>query len=158
MVRQSVRSGYIVFAALVILLGAWSDDALAGDAADWWSFRKPVRPAVPRSEDLRHTDRVRNPIDAFVLRKLEERGLSPAPIADRHTLVRRAYFDLLGVPPTPEQVTKFVNDPSADAWRNLIDELLKSKQYGERWGRHWLDVARYADSSGYETDLYYRNA
>jgi hypothetical protein len=96
-----------------------------------------------------------NAIDAFVLWKLEREGLAPAPLADKHTLVRRAYFDLLGLPPTPEQVAAFVDDPSPHAWRNLIDQLLRSPHYGERWGRHWLDVVRYADSGGYETDIYY---
>jgi hypothetical protein len=72
--------------------------------------------------------------------------------------VRRAYFDLLGLPPTPEQVDRFVRDPSPSAWPKLIDELLASPQYGERWARHWLDVVRYADSAGYETDTYYPNA
>jgi hypothetical protein len=89
---------------------------------------------------------------------MEQQGLQPAPLADKHTLIRRAFFDLVGLPPSPEQVTKFVQDPSVDAWPNLIDELLESKHYGERWGRHWLDVARYADSGGYETDIYYRHA
>ncbi len=117
-----------------------------------WSFSKPVRPAVPDSDALEHGKRVRNPIDAFLLQKLEQKDLEPAPAADRHTLVRRAYFDLIGLPPSPEQVEKFISDESPQAWSNLIDELLESQQYGERWGRHWLDVARYADSQGFEGD------
>ena len=121
-----------------------------------WAFRQPVRASVPN--DLTHQERVASPIDAFVLRAVEEKGLTPAPRASRRSLVRRAYFDLLGLPPTPEQVEKFVSDSSADAWPHLIDELLESKHYGERWGCHWLDVVRYADSGGYETDMYYRNA
>ncbi|MEZ6072840.1 MAG: DUF1549 and DUF1553 domain-containing protein [Pirellulales bacterium] len=128
------------------------------DDVDLWSLNKPSRPAVPDASTLAGGDRVRNPIDAFVFRALEERGLAAAPPADRQTLVRRAYFDLLGLPPTPEQVEAFVSDTSDDAWPRLIDELLASPHYGERWGRHWLDVARYADSGGYETDIYYRNA
>ena len=123
-----------------------------------WSFQKPVRPSVPDKAGLQQRDRVRNPIDAFVLRKLQAQQLSPAPLADKHTLVRRAYFDLLGLPPTPAQVEQFVNDTSDEAWKHLIDALLKSKQYGERWGRHWLDVARYADSAGFEGDDSYPNA
>jgi hypothetical protein len=121
----------------------------------WWAFRKPQRPALP---PVKNQAWVRNPIDAFVLAKLEEKGLSPAPPADKRTLLRRAAFDLLGLPPSPEQVEKFVQDTSAEAWAKVIDELLRSPHYGERWGRHWLDVARYADSGGYETDIYYRNA
>lgn len=123
-----------------------------------WSLRKPVAPEPPALSSLRHSAQVRNPIDQFVLRRLEDAGLEPAPEAGRQTLVRRAYFDLLGLPPTPEQVEAFVKDESEDAWPRLIDKLLASKHYGERWGRHWLDVARYADSGGYETDIYYRNA
>ncbi|MEE2685482.1 MAG: DUF1549 and DUF1553 domain-containing protein [Planctomycetota bacterium] len=124
-----------------------------------WSFQKPERPDVPSADELKHGPaRYRNPIDAFVLAGLEERSLDPAPEAERHVLVRRAYFDLLGLPPTVEQVTAFVENDAEDAWETLIDELLKSTHYGERWGRHWLDVARYADSGGYETDIYYRFA
>ena len=84
--------------------------------------------------------------------------MRPAPRADARTLVRRAYFDLIGLPPPPERVEKFAADPSPGAWAALIDELLAMPQYGERWGRHWLDVARYADTGGYETDIYFRNA
>jgi len=121
----------------------------------WWSFKKPVRPAVPQP---RHSDLVANPIDAFVIAKLEEKGLTPAPTADRLTLVRRAYFDLLGLPPTPEEVDHFLKDTSPNAWANLVDTLLASPRYGERWGRRWLDVVRYADSAGFEGDVYYPNA
>ncbi|MEO1999739.1 MAG: DUF1549 and DUF1553 domain-containing protein [Planctomycetaceae bacterium] len=123
-----------------------------------WAFRKPVRPTPVPVDSLRHSDRVRNPIDIFVLRRLESARLEPAPVASRTTLVRRAHFDLLGLPPSPEHVREFVDDDTPDAWPRLIDRLLKSKHYGERWARHWLDVARYADSGGYETDIYYRNA
>ncbi|MBP86198.1 MAG: hypothetical protein CMJ64_05700 [Planctomycetaceae bacterium] len=125
---------------------------------EFWAFNKPVRHEPPAKDDLQHGDRVRNPIDAFVLSQLAERDLEPAPLADKRTLVRRAYFDLIGLPPTPEQVDKFVNDESPEAWLILINELLESKQYGERWGRHWLDVARYADSAGFEGDDSYPNA
>ena len=99
-----------------------------------------------------------HPIDEFIDTKLDEHELSSAPLADRRTLIRRAYFDLLGLPPTPEQITAFVNDEAPDAWEQLLERLLHSKHYGERWGRHWLDVARYADTGGYETDIYYHNA
>ena len=139
---------------LICSLGA----GVANAEQHHWAFRKPVRHAPPAADSLKRSDRVRNPIDQFVLKRLEEAGLEPAPEADRRTLVRRAYFDLLGLPPTPEQVEKFAGDDSPDAWPELIDELLESKHYGERWARHWLDVARYADSGGYETDIYYRNS
>ena len=103
-------------------------------------------------------DRVANPIDAFIVAKLEEKGLKQAPRADRLTLLRRAYFDLIGLPPTPEQVDRFLADSSPDAFAKVVDELLDSPRYGERWARHWLDVVRYADSAGYEGDVYYPNA
>jgi hypothetical protein len=93
---------------------------------------------------------VRNPLDAFVLAKLEERGLKPSPEADRRTLLRRLSFDLLGLPPTPDEVEEFVKDDRPDAYERLVDRLLASPHYGERWARHWLDVARFAESHGYE--------
>ena len=99
-----------------------------------------------------------HPIDAFIQAKLAAHGLSSAPLADRRTLIRRAYFDLIGLPPKPAEVEAFVNDNQPGAWERVIERLLHSKHYGERWGRHWLDVARYADTGGYETDVYYRNA
>ena len=89
---------------------------------------------------------------------MQDRGLKPAPRADAATLVRRAYLDLIGLPPSPAEVSAFVNDKSANAWEKLIDRLLASPHYGERWGRHWLDVARYADSNGYEHDFDRPNA
>lgn len=113
---------------------------------------------MPDATAPQHGERVRNPIDAFVLAKLQEKGLTPAALADRLMLVRRAYFDLLGLPPTPEQVDAFLRDTSPGTWKKLIDELLDSKHYGERWARHWLDVARYADSGGFESDVAYSNA
>jgi len=123
-----------------------------------WSLQKPVRPRIPELTSLRQAARARNQIDRFVLQQLQVEGLESAPVASRATLVRRAYFDLLGLPPSHEQVDTFLSDQSPNAWPRLIDTLLKSKHYGERWGRHWLDVVRYADSGGYETDIYYRNA
>jgi Protein of unknown function (DUF1553)/Protein of unknown function (DUF1549)/Planctomycete cytochrome C len=115
----------------------------------WWAFQKPVRPRVPPIKSL--TD-VRNPIDAFVLSALEAKDLRPAPLASRRVLIRRLYFDLIGLPPKPEDVEAFVNDPAADAYPKLVDRVLGSERYGERWARHWLDVVRYADSDGYEYD------
>ncbi len=117
---------------------------------DWWAFRKPARPAVPK---VKNQARAGNPIDAFVAAKLEEKGLEPAPAASLRALVRRLYFDLIGLPPKPEEVEAFLSDKAPDAWSRLVDRLLDSERYGERWGRHWLDVARYADSDGYEYDM-----
>ncbi|HYP13891.1 MAG TPA: DUF1549 and DUF1553 domain-containing protein, partial [Bryobacteraceae bacterium] len=107
---------------------------------------------------VKNASAVRNAIDAFVLTKLEQKGLQPAPKADAQTLVRRAYFDLHGLPPTPEQVEDFVNDKSTDAFEKLVDRLLASPRYGERWGRYWLDLVRYADTSGFETDHFFTTA
>jgi mono/diheme cytochrome c family protein len=111
-----------------------------------WAFqpvRKPPFPAV------KTPGWCTSPIDAFILAKLEANGLAPAPVADRRALIRRAYFDLIGLPPSESEVEAFISDPSPDAFARLIDRLLSSPQYGERWGRYWLDVARYADSKGY---------
>jgi mono/diheme cytochrome c family protein len=112
---------------------------------DHWAFkpiRKQVIPAVG------NTNWVANPIDAFVLAKLESNGMKPSPPTDKRTLIRRATYDLIGLPPTPEEVDAFVNDTSPDAYAKVIDRLLASPQYGEHWGRYWLDVARYADTKG----------
>jgi hypothetical protein len=111
----------------------------------FWSFQPIRRPALPQ---VKRMDLVRAPIDAFLLARLEEKGLSFAPEADRATLIRRAAFDLLGLPPTPEEVSRFLADDRPGAYERLIDRLLDSPHYGERWGRHWLDVAGYADSDG----------
>ena len=125
------------------------------DAPSWWAFQKVVRPAVPAEQK---SSWVRTPIDAFVLRNLNLKGLKPVAAADRRTLVRRLYFNLLGLPPTPAEAAAFVNDAAPDAYEKLVDRLLASPRYGERWGRHWLDVVRYADTGGFETDMYYANA
>jgi hypothetical protein len=111
-----------------------------------WAFRPVHKPAVPRIQDKTWP---LTAIDRFILAKLEQKGLSPAKPADRRTLIRRATVDLLGLPPTPEEVAAFEKDRSPDALAKVIDRLLASPHYGERWGRHWLDVARYADTKGY---------
>ena len=116
---------------------------------DFWSLKEVRRPPVP---NVAAADRVRNPIDNFLLEKLAAHGLSYAPEADRRTLIRRAKFDLLGLPPTPEETAEFVADERPDAYERLIDRLLALPQYGERWGRHWLDIAGYADSEGYSVE------
>ena len=112
----------------------------------FWSFQPVVAPPVPK---VKAEDRVRTPVDAFVLERLERGQLSYSPDADKRTLMRRAYFDLLGLPPSPEDVDAFLADERPDAWSQLLDRLLASDHYGERWARHWLDIAGYADSDGY---------
>jgi hypothetical protein len=112
-----------------------------------WAFQPIKKPAVP---DLKGpTATTGNEIDRFVHAKLAEKGLTLAPVADRRTLIRRATFDLLGLPPTAEEVEAFEKDSSPQAFERLVDRLLASPHYGERWGRYWLDVARYADTKGY---------
>lgn len=152
----------VLFAGLAGLAVAtvWAEAAVCAEAADarHWAFQNPEPVEPPVAGSLRHAGAVRNPIDQFLLARLDANGLESAPPAEPAVLVRRAYFDLLGLPPSPEQAEQFVRDGSPAAWTRLIDTLLDSPQYGERWGRHWLDVARYADSGGYETDIFYRNA
>ena len=135
------------------------DDPIRPAERDYWAFKLPVRPAVPAVVSLPGTlGKPRNPIDAFVQAELEKRGIQHAPAADRNTLLRRAYLDLIGLPPTPAEADEFLNDHSPDAWEKLIDRLLASPRYGERWGRHWLDAARYADSQGFEHNFDRPNA
>jgi Protein of unknown function (DUF1553)/Protein of unknown function (DUF1549)/Planctomycete cytochrome C len=122
---------------------------------DWWSLQAPVRPDVPATASIAG---VRNPIDAFVRTRLATAGLESAPEADRATLLRRAKFDLLGLPPMPDELDAFLADTSADAYERLIDRLLASPQYGERWARHWLDVVRFGETDGYETNKPRANA
>jgi len=114
-----------------------------------WAFVAPKRSVVPK---VRNTKWVRNPIDAFILSRLEKANLTPEPEADRYTLIRRVSLDLTGIPPTPEEADAFVRDTRTDAYERLVDRLLASPHYGERWARLWLDLARYADTNGYEKD------
>jgi len=118
----------------------------AGDSGAHWAFQ-PIRPAAP--PPVKDQDWVRSPADAFVLARLEAAGMTPSPQADKRTLIRRATIDLWGIPPTAEDIDRFEADASPDAFAHLVDRLLASPRYGERWGRHWLDVARYADTKGY---------
>ena len=115
----------------------------------FWAFRPIELPPLPSVDSAADKHRVRTPIDSFILYQLHQQGRTFSNDADKRTLIRRASFDLIGLPPTPEEVASFVNDPSADAWSRLIDRLLESPRYGERWGRHWLDVVGYADSEGF---------
>ena len=121
----------------------------SGDKQVWWSFRAPKPPPVPKCAGQTW---VRNPIDRFILARLQESGLKPSPQAPRSVLIRRAVMDIVGLPPTPREVAAFVADRSPNAWEKVVDRLLASPHYGERWARHWLDLARYADSGGFEGD------
>ena len=114
-----------------------------------WLLHKPAAPAIPQ---VKNTAWVVNPIDAFVLQKLEANGMSPAPPASKRALLRRVYFDLIGLPPTAEQVHDFENNTAPDAYEKVVDKLLADSRYGERWARHWLDLARFAESDGFAID------
>ncbi len=115
----------------------------------FWSFQPVAVPTPPATHDAPW---VRTPIDAFVLARLEQAGLQPAPPAEKTVLLRRAYYDLIGLPPSPEEVDAFLADDSPGAFERVIDALLASPHYGERWGRHWLDLVRYAETNSYERD------
>ena len=123
-----------------------------------WSFQPPANVQVPELASAEFAQLARNEIDRFVLAKMEAAGVTPAPLADRTTLIRRVTFDLTGLPPTPEEIETFLNDTDPDAYSKLVDRLLASPAYGERWGRHWLDVARYADSNGLDENVAHGNA
>ena len=141
------KSGKKLTSKQVALIRRWIQQG-----AKWsehWAFIPPVRPALPA---VKNRQWPRNPIDAFILARLERESLTPAPPADRVTLLRRLSLDLIGLPPTPAEVDAFLADPSANAYEKQVERLLQSPHYGERWGRHWLDAARYADSDGYEKD------
>ena len=134
---------------------AWSDpnnpiaQLFEGQRLDLWSLRRPQRPALP---PVKQEDWVRNSIGPFILEKLENKQLTPSPSTDRHTLIRRLYFDLIGLPPSPQEIDAFINDSSPDVYEKLVDRLLANPQYGVRWVRYWLDVVRYADTNGFERD------
>jgi hypothetical protein len=148
--------------AEIALIGKWIDQGANWSGGDQsanqnprsaiprhWAYIKPVRPAAGR---VKNRSWVRNPIDAFILARLEKEGLSPSPEADKATLLRRLYLDLIGLPPSVKEIDEFLADTSPDAYEKAVDRLLASQHYGERWARPWLDLARYADSNGYEKD------
>ncbi|MEQ2010396.1 MAG: DUF1549 domain-containing protein, partial [Limisphaerales bacterium] len=143
--------GGALTSAQVALLTRWIAEGASwpADAGKHWAFVSPLRPAVPA---VRNQAWPRNPIDHFILAKLEERGWQPPPAAEKRVLLRRVFLDLTGLPPTLAEQDKFLADNSLDAFARLVDDLLARPAYGERWGRHWLDLARYAESNGYERD------
>jgi hypothetical protein len=143
--------------AILLVVGLWqvmgdtvsAGKSIAEKGKDHWAFQPIRQPTLPVVRDRAW---VRSPIDAFVLARLEAAGLRPAPPADKRTLLRRVYLDLLGLPPTPDEQRAFLADDSPEAFAKVVDQLLARPEYGERWGRHWLDVVRYAESNGYERD------
>ncbi len=124
---------------------------------DWWALQPIKRPPVPVSREPKASDPA-NPIDKFVVAKLSDKGLSLSPEADRRTLIRRVYFDLIGLPPTPNEVDAFVKDKAPDAYETVVDKLLASPHHGERWARHWLDVVRYGETDGFERNTPRQNS
>ncbi len=154
---HSSRTLQIIIPVLVIVLSlvaiarssAADKDPFTPEERKYWALQKVVRPNSPV---VRGAAWIRNPIDRFVLADLEAKGVRPSPPADKITLIRRAYFDLVGLPPTPEEVDAFLSDRSPDAFTSVVDRLLVSPHYGERWARHWLDLARYAESEGFKSD------
>ena len=158
--RSSTLS-LLAVAGLLFSLQTATAESDRADAADrqrsalHWAFQKPVEPALP---PINNSLWPRSPIDVFVLRRLEESGLAPSPVADRHLLIRRTTFSLTGLPPTTEEIAAFVADQAPGAYARVVDRLLASPHYGEHWGRHWLDVARYADSNGLDENAAHANA
>ena len=153
------QKGTPLTSAQIGLLRAWIDQGAPWPESastkvinprNHWAFKPPVRPAVP---SVKHKKWPRNPIDDFVLARLEAKKLAPSPEADRRTLIRRLSLDLTGLPPTLSEIDHFVADRSPDAYEKVVERLLASPHYGERWARHWLDAMSYADSNGYEKDL-----
>ncbi len=142
-VRQWIAAGAMWPADAVL-----RDKRLAGENDGWWSWRPLTRPATPSVK----SDWVQTPVDAFVLARLQAAGLSPAPAADKRTLIRRLTYDLHGLPPTPDEIEAFLSDTGDGATGRLVERLLASPRYGERWGRHWLDVVHYGESHGYDKD------
>jgi mono/diheme cytochrome c family protein len=142
------KSGKKLSAREIEILTKWVK--AGGKYSVHWSYARPVRPPIPQIAGSR--DRIRTPIDAFILARLQREGLAFQPEADRYTLIRRAALDLTGLPPTPDEVRDFIADQSPDAYEKLVDRLLAKPAYGEHWARLWLDLARYADSAGYADD------
>src|SRR4051812_38496717 len=136
---------FLVTASLVAAERPYFDPQFSEKERSHWSFVPPKRPEVPK-------DGSANPVDAFIEAKLKERGLKLSSEADKVTLIRRMTFDLHGLPPTPAEIDAFLKDTSAKAYEALVDRLLASPHFGERWAQHWLDVVRFAESNGYEAD------
>ena len=156
-----LRTAWLASATLAGLAGADSNlSAEKYTAAErrHWAFQKRSQPKAPVFAEARDRAWVKNPIDAFVLARLQKAGLRPAPLADGATLARRLHFDLIGLPPTPAEIAAFVNDRPPGAYARLVERLLASPHYGERWGQHWLDVVRFAESDGFEYDTHRRDA
>jgi hypothetical protein len=157
-IPRSTRACIAVVAILVSLLSATRTPAAPpapAEARDHWSFQPVRKPAPPA---VRNSKWVKNPVDAFILARLEARKWQPAPPASREEWIRRVYFDLIGLPPSPDEIAAYLRDRSPDAEQRIVDHLLGTKQYGERWAQHWFDVIRYAETEGFEYDRHVPDA
>ena len=144
----------MVYRSTILLLLLAAQFVPNAQAQTHWSFQPRTVPAVPSFQDAAAKAWVQTSVDAFILQRLQAQGLKPAPPAERTILIRRLYFDLTGLPPTPTEVAAFLEDAAPDAYERLVERLLASPRYGERWAQHWLDVVRYAESDGFEYDRY----
>ncbi|HTI51773.1 MAG TPA: DUF1549 and DUF1553 domain-containing protein [Planctomycetaceae bacterium] len=155
---MNIRLGPLMclLTGVILLAMALAETKAPADESStaFWSLRPRTQPSVPQLDTSADRTWCRNPIDAFILTRLRQEGLGPSPEADRRTLIRRLAFDLTGLPPTPEQIAAFANDSAPDAYERLVDRILDSPAYGERWGQHWLDVIRFAETEGFEYDRY----
>ena len=140
-----------VLAGLLLTAGLLAAEPPKDDDT-WWSLKPIAKSPPPAVSSAKFADWPRTPIDRFILAKLLEKGLEPAPPADKRTLLRRVTFDLTGLPPTPEEIDAFLADTAADAYERVVDRLLASPHYGERWARHWMDVVHYAETHGHDQD------
>src|SRR5881396_187685 len=161
MQRRALYLVFIAGTALPYLIGADNTAPLGTytpSQRQHWAFVKRSRPQAPQFSLAADRNWVKNAVDAFILARLKKEGIRPARPADRATLIRRVYFDLIGLPPAPGEVAGFIADKSPDSYPKLVERLLASPQYGERWGRHWLDVVRFAETDGFEYDTHRSDA
>src|SRR5580658_425504 len=142
--HKQIANSLIIAGALGVLWAGSQEDAFIGARGRYWAFQKVVRPAVPQADG--------NPIDAFILQELRRKQLEPSKPLDRTQLLRRVTYDLTGLPPTPGELDSFLKDHAPNAYEKVVDRLLASPHYGERWASKWLDVVRYADTNGFELD------
>ncbi len=149
--RAWIEAGASALPSTESVMAEEDERPITDEERRFWAFQPPVRPAIPTVADSLAAW-IKTPVDAFLLQAMTSKGLRPSPQAGRRTLIRRLYLDMLGLPPSLEDVTAFVNDTATDAWERLVDRVLRSPHHGERWARHWLDLVRYSDSGGFEYD------
>src|SRR6516164_8292074 len=143
----------LAISVLLLTVALLPTSIRAGDDAEtWWSLRPLVKSTLPTASGAGQGTWARTPIDHFILAKLRDKGLVPSPEDDKRTLLRRVTFDLIGLPPTPEEIDAFLKADSPDAYEKVVDRLLRSPHYGERWARHWMDIAHYAETHGHDQD------